>query len=70
MAHPQATKQINVAVQPALKDQVTPFKIALVIVVEEYLKNDRKPKFERENYTEKEERDMLILLLQLVQVLD
>ena len=53
----------------SLKDHVTPFKIALVIVLEEYLKNDRKPKLEKELYTAKEEKSALILLLQVVQVL-
>ena len=52
----------------SLKDHATPFKIALTVVIEAYLKNDRKPELEKERYTEKEERLILILMLQLVQV--
>lgn len=52
----------------SMKDHVTPFKIAVVVMMEEYLKNERKPKFEREIYSEKEETTTLLLILKLVQV--
>ncbi len=51
-----------------LKDQVTPYKVALLVLVEEYLTGNSEEKTEF-ILAGKEERDFLIGLLHLVQVL-
>ena len=51
-----------------LKDQVTPYKVALLVLVGEYCNQQARPVLERPVYTDSEEKQFLILLLQLVQV--
>lgn len=55
-----------------LQDQVTPHKVALLVVVQEFWEltfrqEDRLVNVENA-YTEKEERDLMFTLMQLVQV--
>ena len=54
--------------QSTTRDQVTPYKVALLVLIEELVKNSAKPALEQEVYSQNEERDIMVLLLQLVQV--
>ena len=54
--------------QRPLKDQLTPYKVALLVVVEQQCCSMSQTKGDAHQYTDRDEREFMIVLLQLVQV--
>ena len=68
-AAPDLTYFGQQAEQSSTRDQVTPYKVALLVLIEELLKNESRSAREQDVVSEQEERDIMVLLLQLVQVI-
>lgn len=53
--------------RPAVRDQVTPYKVALLVLIEEFLKLNKRGD---SGFSQHEEREIMVLMLQLVQSAD